>query len=170
MAVDRSATGAEEIAALVHPPGSPVIHRATPENEEGGVRKGPAECAICLLPIIEPAAFPAAGCPHVYCVPCLASLQAHTPTKPIACPQCRRRAARPEPPKRLPPPPVTRARRATIIFCMATGLLLCFAALAYDIGVFGHPFYGAVANPPEPPGQNNETLAQSRSGAEWPGG
>ncbi len=144
----HTATGAEEFAALV-PPGSPVVHEATPENEEGGVRRDSAECAICLLPIIEPAAFPAAGCPHVYCVTCLTSLQAHTPTKSIICPQCRRQAARPLPPKRLPPPPVTRARKATIMCCMATGLLLCFAALAYDIGVFGVPFYGSVANSPD---------------------
>ncbi len=162
----HTATGVEEFAALV-PPGLPVNEVAR-ENAEGGARhmRGSAECAICLLPIIEPAAFPAVGCPHVYCVTCVASLQAHTPTKPIRCPQCRRQAARPLPPKQLPPPPVSRARRAAIMFCMCVGILLCLVALAYDMGVFGVPFYGSVMVSPsgEPASQNNETLAQARFG------
>lgn len=165
----------EECAALVSPAGGSRVKQQPPLPEihvGGDAPDKPTvtvemeiECAICLLPIIEPAKFPAKGCTHVYCVTCLAQMQAHTPTKPIICPQCRRWAPRPIPPTRPPPPPVTKARKARIIFCMFIGLLLCFAALAYDIGLFGVPFYGTVVDHPlglpSESRHNGDTLQQN---------
>ena len=130
-------------ATEIIPLGSPMRQPAT---NQPAVPTMEIECAICLALIVEAAKFPAKGCIHVYCVTCLAKMQAHTPTKPIVCPQCRRCAPQPVPLTRPPPTPVTKPRKVAIAFCMFIGLLLCFAALAYDIGVFGMPFYSTFVD------------------------
>ena len=165
---------------LILPPGSPIQQPAPSRPDVADIERASVdgECAICLLPIIEPAAFPAKGCTHVYCVKCLVDLQSHTPTQSIVCPQCRRRALPPLPPRRLPPPPISAARKLVILTCMGIGLVLCFAALAYDMGAFGVPFYGnlpraastqiwepaPVGAAPEPARQSGATLSQTQSG------
>jgi hypothetical protein len=149
--------GAEEgrlAETEILPLGSPMRQ---PAPDQHAVPAMEIECAICFALIVEAAKFPAKGCVHVYCVTCLAKMQAYTPMKPIVCPQCRRCAKQPIPLVRPPPPrpPVTKARKAAIVVCMFVGLVLCFAALAYDIGVFGVPFYGSVVD--QPPGTPPES-------------
>lgn len=160
-----TATGVVAECDMLMPPGSPIT-----EVESSGDRRGESEpndeCAICLQQMIEAAAFPAAGCPHVYCVTCIQKLQAHTPTQSIVCPQCRRQAPRPTLSPRLPPPPVSKARKAVILTIMFITLGLCFVALAYDIGFFGVPFYSDPKAPTLPhgvplPAQRNETLSRT---------
>ena len=158
-----SAMAAEETDPIATPPTSP-DRDADPE-----------ECAICLLPLQDPTAFPAQGCGHTYCATCLVKLQAHTPTARMACPQCRRRAPLPEAPAPPPPVPVSKARQTLLLLCVAVGVLLCILLLIYDMGVFGVPFYssdsGFECKPDEPcVGNETEEAEQDESIGRWTGG